>query len=60
LPESGSWISLTKSLSLSTIRYNFKQYLFGSISLAIVAGLVAGLITYILLKIFSKKPQTIL
>ncbi len=60
LPETGSWISLTKSLSLSAIRYNFKQYLFGSISLALTAGLVAGLITYILLKIFSKKPQTIL
>jgi glycosyltransferase involved in cell wall biosynthesis len=47
----------TKSGSLSAIRYNFKQYLAGSISLALVSGLAAGLITYILLRIFSKKNQ---
>jgi uncharacterized protein (DUF2062 family) len=57
-------ISFTKSLTLSTIRSNFsgdnfKQYLVGSISLAIVAGLAAGLITYILLKIFSKKTSAV-
>jgi glycosyltransferase involved in cell wall biosynthesis len=59
MPGSALHITLTKSLSLSAIRYNFKQYLFGSISLAIAAGLVAGLITYLLLKIFSKKNQAV-
>jgi glycosyltransferase involved in cell wall biosynthesis len=47
----------TKSGGLSAIRYNFKQYLAGSISLALVSGVAAGLIAFILLRIFSKKNQ---
>lgn len=50
-------ISFSKSLSLSAIRYNFKQYLLGSITLAIIAGLVTGLLTFLLLKIFKKKTS---
>jgi glycosyltransferase involved in cell wall biosynthesis len=57
--DNARMISLTKTLSLSAIRYNFKQYLVGSISLAITAGLVAGLITYLLLNIFSKKNRAV-
>jgi glycosyltransferase involved in cell wall biosynthesis len=57
MPDKARPISLTKSLSLSAIRYNFKQYLVGAISLSIAAGLVAGLISIVLLKIFSKKTR---
>ncbi len=60
MPGSAQTVSLTKSLSLSAIRYNFKQYLAGSISLAIIAGLVAGLISFVLLKMFSKKNRVVL
>ena len=60
MPDAGGRISMTKSLSLSSIRYNFKQYLVGSISLAIAAGCAAGLVTYILLRLFSKKHQAII
>ncbi len=56
---SAPMISMSKSLSLSTIRYNFKQYLAGSISLAICAGLAAGGIAYIILRLFNKKNQVI-
>ena len=59
MPANADVISLTKTLSLSAIRYNFKQYLAGSISLAIIAGLVTGLITYLLLQLFSKKNQAV-
>ena len=59
MPANAHVISLTKTLSLSAIRYNFKQYLAGSISLAIIAGLIAGLITYLLLQLFSKKNQAV-
>ena len=61
----GIWISGTNkmtfsdSLSISAIRDNFKQYLVGSISLALVAGLIAGFITYFLLRIFSHKNRVI-
>jgi uncharacterized protein (DUF2062 family) len=59
MPANAQAVSLTKTLSLSAIRYNFKQYLAGSISLAIAAGLVAGLITYLLLHLFSRKKQAV-
>src|SRR5664279_2869893 len=59
MPGSAQVVSLSKSLSLSAIRYNFKQYLVGSISLAICAGLTAGGITYIILWLFSKKNRAI-
>lgn len=59
MPANADVISLTKTLSLSAIRYNFKQYLAGSISLAISAGLISGLITYLLLQLFSKKKQAV-
>jgi glycosyltransferase involved in cell wall biosynthesis len=52
-------VSLVKSMSLSAIRYNFKQYLIGSISLAVVAGLAAGLISFILLRLFSRKKPVV-
>jgi glycosyltransferase involved in cell wall biosynthesis len=63
MPVTDHPISLTKSLNLSAIRYNwynFKQYLAGGISLAIIAGLVAGLISFVLLKILSKKNRIVL
>jgi glycosyltransferase involved in cell wall biosynthesis len=57
MPATAHRISLTKTLSLSAIRYNFKQYLAGSISLAIVAAIIAGLISFVLLRIFSNKTR---
>ena len=57
MPGSAHDISFSKSLSLSAIRYNFSQYLLGSVTLAIVSGLAAGLLTFGLLKIFKKKPR---
>jgi len=64
MPASAQHIPNAKSLSLSVIRsnfngYNFKQYLAGSISLAIVAGLIAGTITFVLLKIFNSKNKAV-
>jgi glycosyltransferase involved in cell wall biosynthesis len=58
-PGSAHPVTLTKSMSLSAIRYNFKQYLLGSISLSVTAGLTAGLISFILLRIFSRKNRVI-
>jgi glycosyltransferase involved in cell wall biosynthesis len=59
MPDAAREISLSKSLSLSTIRYNFNQYLAGSISLAICAGLAAGGIAYVTLSLFNKKNRAI-
>jgi glycosyltransferase involved in cell wall biosynthesis len=65
MPASAQHISDAKSLNFSVIRsnfsgYNFKQYLAGSISLAIVAGLIAGVVTFVLLKIFGNNKKAVL
>lgn len=47
-----------RSISLATIRQNLQQYILGSITLAIVAGIVLGLLTYFVLKLFTHKKRT--
>ena len=42
-------------ISLTVIKRNAEQYLVGSIMLAIVAGIVSGLLTLLLLKMFKRK-----
>jgi uncharacterized protein (DUF2062 family) len=59
MPGTARAVSMSKYLSLSAIRYNFRQYLAGSISLAICASLVAGGIAYIFLWLFNKKNRAV-
>lgn len=47
---------LTSNLSLDMIKQNLFQYLTGAVTLAIIAGVVAFLLVYILLAIFRKDP----
>jgi len=48
-------IPFNGNISLKSISLHLEQYLYGSISLAIIAGLTAGLIAFALLKLMSKK-----
>ena len=48
-------LQFNNSITLDSIKKNLQQYIYGSITLAIAAGLVFGLLTFILLKLFSKK-----
>jgi hypothetical protein len=41
---------------METVKMNLEQYLYGSITLSIVAGLLVGLIVYALLSIFRNDP----
>jgi len=50
-------IPFSKSISLEMIRINLVQYIYGSITLAILAGIVFGLLTFILLKFFKRKAS---
>ncbi|MEO6316922.1 MAG: DUF2062 domain-containing protein [Chitinophagaceae bacterium] len=45
----------SKNISLHDVKANLQQYLYGSITLAITAGLVLGLSSYLLMKIFKSK-----
>jgi len=48
-------ISFTKSISLLTIQQSLKQYIVGSITLAVVAGVFFGMLFYVLFKIKNSK-----
>jgi len=47
--------SFSKSITLDSVKQNLLQYIYGSITLAIVAGIAFGLLTYIVLKLTGKK-----
>lgn len=46
------------SLSLESVKNNFEQYLYGAVTLAMVAGIVCGLVTWILLICCRKKTSS--
>ncbi|HEV7424377.1 MAG TPA: DUF2062 domain-containing protein, partial [Candidatus Paceibacterota bacterium] len=48
-------ITFSNNISLESVRHNFEQYLYGSITLAITAGVFFGLMTFLLLKIFKRR-----
>jgi hypothetical protein len=56
MKEGSTMIVFSRNLSAKTIMLNLEQYLYGSITLSIVAGLLSGLIVYILLAIFRNDP----
>lgn len=49
----------SSSITLESIKKNLQQYIFGSITLAIVAAVVFGLATFIFLKLIGKKQSVI-
>ena len=52
-------LSFSQEITLDLIHNNFMQYVYGAITLAIIAGIVIGLLTYILIKIFKKKTYEV-
>ena len=52
-------INFSNAITIDSIKKNLLQYIFGSITLAMVAGMVAGLLTFIFLKIIAKKKAVI-
>ena len=52
-------IIFSKSLTIDSIKSHLAQYIYGSITLAFTAGIVFGLITFLLLKLFTKKTVAI-
>ncbi len=48
--EAASHLSLDKNLGLASIQTNLQQYLVGSITLAFAAGVLIGLLSYLIMK----------
>jgi glycosyltransferase involved in cell wall biosynthesis len=55
LLHSGGNIKFTTSLSVKSFENNLLQYVIGSIALAIILSIVAGMLSYVILKYFRKK-----
>ena len=51
-------LAFSKSLTVAFVSQHLRQYIYGSITLAIAAGLAAGLLTYGVLKVFKRKTVT--
>jgi glycosyltransferase involved in cell wall biosynthesis len=52
-------VNFSNALSLASVKQNLLQYIYGSITLAIVAAIVSGLLTFIFLKWFGKRQTVI-
>ena len=52
-------MDFSKSITLESIKKNLVQYIYGSITLAISAGIAFGLLTFIFLKLIGKKATAV-
>jgi glycosyltransferase involved in cell wall biosynthesis len=52
-----TFVLFNKNLTEEAMQQNVLQYLYGSVTLAVVAGLTALLVTYVLLTIFRKEKR---
>ena len=52
-------INFDSAVTLSSIKHNLVQYIYGSITLALVAAVISGLLTFIFLKLFGKKQVAV-
>lgn len=57
MPAGYEAIAFRWNLTLESFRYNFQQYIYGSITLALLAGLLFLCATFILLKLFRRKTS---
>jgi glycosyltransferase involved in cell wall biosynthesis len=55
--QKASPIDYSRSISIDSIKDNLQQYIYGSLTLAILAGAFLGLLTFILLKLFNKNSN---
>ena len=46
----------SRNISLQSVRSHFQQYLLGSMTLALAAGLISAMLAFILLKLVKRKP----
>jgi len=53
-------INFSNAITLDSIKNNLVQYIYGSITLAFVAAIVFGLLTFIFLKLIEKKRAAVL
>ena len=50
-------MNFSRSITLAAVKQNLQQYIYGSVSLAILAGVFFGVVTFVLLKLFNRKSM---
>jgi uncharacterized protein (DUF2062 family) len=55
--KDATFLVFSKHITQEDVRKNILQYLYGSVTLAVAAGLVFGLAAYVLLAIFRKQKH---
>jgi glycosyltransferase involved in cell wall biosynthesis len=58
MPGGGSTFQFSRDLTLSDISINARQYLLGSISLAVLTAVLGALLTFLFLKLTARKAAT--
>jgi membrane protein YqaA with SNARE-associated domain len=53
-----TFLPFSSNITLEQVKQNITQYLWGSITLAVIAGIFGGLLTWLLIK-FSKRKTAI-
>lgn len=53
-PESGNYIPFSTKMTLEDLKINFIQYIYGSITMAIISGIIATIGTYFILIKYKK------
>ncbi len=48
-------LKFSRNISLQDVKANLQQYIYGSITLSVIAALLLGLASYLLMKIFNRK-----
>lgn len=59
MKDGGGDLFFSDELSFESVTNNLQQYIYGSVTLAVLAGLASGLLTWILLSLFRKNVNTI-
>jgi uncharacterized protein (DUF2062 family) len=55
--ENAQSISFSDEITLQFIHNNVIQYFSGAITLSVIAGIVFGIVTYLMLKLFKKRQR---
>jgi uncharacterized protein (DUF2062 family) len=53
--DNAQYISFSKDITIEMMMASFVQYIYGAITLAFIAGIIFGCVTYIGLKIFKRQ-----
>lgn len=55
--EKGDELTFSYGITFNSVKHNFQQYLYGSMTLAVIAAILGGLLTWVILVLFRKNKR---